>query len=107
MELTENPQKILKENERIFTTWFETWFTSHVPKLLQQPKWFRTERDIKIGDIVLFLKQEGPIISNNYQYDMIHEIIQSKDAIIRNIVVKYRNHNETLIDLQQGQFESL
>ena len=25
---------------------------------------------------------------------MIHEIIQSKDGIIRKVVVKYRNHNE-------------
>ena len=94
MEVTGNPQKILKENKQIFTTWFETWLISHVPKLLQQPKWFRTERDIKICDIVLFLKQEGSIISNNYQYGMIHEIIQSKDGIIRKVVVKYCNHNE-------------
>ena len=42
----------------------------------------------------LFLKQEGSTISNNYQYGMIHEIIQSKDGIIRKVVVKYRNHNE-------------
>ena len=94
MEVTGNPQKILKENKQIFTTWFETWLISHVPKLLQQPKWFRTERDIKICDIVLFLKQEGSIISNNYQYGMIREIIQSKDGIIQKVVVKYRNHNE-------------
>ena len=94
MEVTGNPQKILKENKQIFTTWFETWLISHIPKLLQQPKWFHTERDTKICDIVLFLKQEGSIISNNYQYGMIHEIIQSKDGIIQKVVVKYRNHNE-------------
>ena len=38
MEVTGNPQKILKENKQIFTTWFEIWLISHVPKLLQQPK---------------------------------------------------------------------
>ena len=42
----------------------------------------------------LFLKQKGSVISNNYHYGMIHEIIQSKDGIIRKVVVKYRNHNE-------------
>ena len=33
MQVTGNLQKILKENEKIFTTWFETWLTSHVAKL--------------------------------------------------------------------------
>ena len=107
MEVTGNPQKILKENKQIFTTWFETWLISHVPKLLQQPKWFRTERDIKICDIVLFLKQEGSIISNNYQYGMIHEIIQSKDRIIRKVIVNITITMKILISLQQEQFQSL
>ena len=94
MKVTGNPQKILKENKEIFTTWFETCLTSHLPKLLQQPKWLRTEKYIKICDIALFLKQEGSVISSNYQYGMIHEIIQSKDGIIRKAVVKYRNDTE-------------
>ena len=82
MEVIGNPQKIIKENKKIFTKWFEAWLTFHVPKLMQQPKWFRTERDVKICDVVLFLKQEGSLISNNYQYGMIHEVIPSKDDVI-------------------------
>ena len=86
MEVTGNPQKILKESKQIFTTWFETWLISHVPKLLQQPKWFYTERDIKICDIALFLKQEGSIISNNYQYGMIHEIFKAKMVLFEKLL---------------------
>ena len=61
---------------------------------MQQPKWFRSERDIKICDIVLFLKQEGSILSNNYQYGMVKEIIPCRDDVIPEIVMKYRNANE-------------
>ena len=37
-----------------FTAWFECWLVSYVPKLMRQPKWFDSSRDIKKGDIVLF-----------------------------------------------------
>ena len=96
MEVTGNPLKMIKENKKIFTTLFEAWLKSHVPKLLQQPKWFRNDSDIKICDIVLFLKQEDSIVSNTYQYGMIDKIIPSRDGIIRKAVVKYRNPNENV-----------
>ena len=42
IEVTGNPDKILKENRRIFNLWFETWLISHVPRLMNHPKWFST-----------------------------------------------------------------
>ena len=60
---------------------------------MHQPKWFQSDRDIKICDVVLFIKKEGSI-SSTYQYGMVHEIIPSKDGLIRKVVVKYRNNNE-------------
>ena len=62
---------------------------------MHQLKWFRSDRDIKICDVVLFTKKEGSI-SSIYQYGMVHEIEPSKDDLIRRVVVKYRNHNESV-----------
>ena len=50
MKVTVNYQKILEENEKIYNTWFEAWLTSNVPKLTDQPKWFQSNRDVKIFD---------------------------------------------------------
>ena len=86
-------QRVIDENNRIFRTWFDVWLVSHVPKLMDQPKWFKTDRDIKICDIVLMLKQEDDFRCT-YQYGMIHELEKDKDDIIRKVQVKYRNSTE-------------
>ena len=39
MKVVGNRLKILEENKKIFNIWFETWLISHVPKLMDQPKW--------------------------------------------------------------------
>ena len=49
--------------------------------------------DIKVCDIVLFIKHESTITSK-YQYGMIHEVLPSRDGIIRKVVVKYSNDQE-------------
>ena len=91
MELS-TPSKLIESNKAIFNKWFEVWLISFVPKLMEQPKWFKSERDVKIGDVVLFLKNEG--FTNNYQYGMIHGVQRSEDGLIRKVIVKYRNANE-------------
>ena len=50
--------KTIKENENIFNAWFEIWLSCHVPKLMEQQKWYKSGLDLKEGDIVLFVKQE-------------------------------------------------
>ena len=87
-----HPSKIIDENNRIFTSWFEIWLQSHVPKLMGQQKWYKTE-EVNKGDVVLFLKQESPL-SKTYQYGMIDDIEIGKDDVVRKVTVKYRNHNE-------------
>ena len=77
-----NLSDIMKTNKRIFNTWFETWFVNHVPKLMHQPKWFQSDRDIKVCDTVLFIKHESTITSK-YQCGMIHEVLPNRDGIIR------------------------
>ena len=53
------------------------------------------DHDIKVCDIVLFVKHESTITSK-YQYGMIHEVLPSRDGIIRKVVVKYRNNQENV-----------
>ena len=92
MKVTGNYQKMLEENKKIYNTLFEAWFTSHVPKLMDQPQWFQSSRDVKIGDVLIFIKKDGSLV-NTYQYGMIHQLERNKDDLIRKVAVKYRNHN--------------
>ena len=93
VEVTNNPTRIIKDNQRIFNTWFECWIISHVPKLMHQPKWFVSDRDVKEGDIVLFQKQDN-ILCKIYQYGMVKDVRRGVDYKIRQVIIKYRNANE-------------
>ena len=90
---TNNHNKILEENKLIFDTWFENWLLSHVPKLIDQPKWFKNDEALRKGDIVLLLKEEK-MLSSSYQYGMVESVIKSKDGLIRKAEVRYHNNNE-------------
>ena len=90
---TGHHEKLIEENERIFNAWFENWLVSHVLKLMDQPKWFKTDRDLAVGDIVLFLKNEDDF-RGKYQIGMVHDIERTRDGVIRKVWVSYRNHQE-------------
>ena len=46
--VTRDAQKILQANIDIFTVWFESWLISYVPRLMEHPKWFKSDRDTKV-----------------------------------------------------------
>ena len=93
MMATNDPEKLLFINEKLFNTWFERWLISHVPKLMHHPKWFQPDRDVNAGDVILFLKQENQL-SSTYQYGMISDLSRSSDDKIRKATVRYRNSTE-------------
>ena len=93
MMVINNPEKFLFTNEKLFNTWFECWLISYVPKLMHHPKWFQTDRDVKVGDVILFSKKENQL-SSTYQYGMIPDLPRSSDDKIRKVTVRYRNSTE-------------
>ena len=95
MKVTGNPNRILEENRKKFNSCFKAWLISHVPRLMNHPKWFSTDHDINICDTVLFLKQDG-VLSNSYQYGMVNEIIPSKDCVVRKVIVQYRKNQQNV-----------
>ena len=95
MKVVGNHLKVLEKNKKIFSVWFETWLMSQVPKLMEQPKWFRSDRDVKICNVFLFTKNEGSVV-NTYQYGMVHEMELSRDGLTRKVVIKYRNSSENI-----------
>ena len=90
-----NPRKIIDDNRKIFQSWFENWLLTHVPKLINQQKWFRSDDQLSVGDIVLFLKNDS-VLSSTYQYGMIVNLEQSNDGIVRRVVIKYKNSSENV-----------
>ena len=92
MIVTSHPDKILDENAKIFQSWFGNWLISYVPKLINQPKWYQTEYHIKVGDIILFTKDECN--SPMYQYGIVKSTQPGEDGLVRKAIIRYRNSNE-------------
>lgn len=91
--VTEDPSKLLKVNTKVYDAWFENWLQNHVPKLMDQKKWFDHKRDLKVGDVVLFTKMDS-CISKHYTYGMIVGVETGDDGHVRKVNVQYQNQNE-------------
>ena len=88
-------RRIIESNDKIFESWFKKWLISYVPKLIKKPKWFVTERNLCVGDVVLFLKSEQEL-DRIYQYGIVTATVQSRDGTIRLVEVEYQNLGENI-----------
>ena len=95
LTVSNNAKTFLKCNEQIFNVWFENWLITHVTKLMHQPKWFDNQRDVKEGDVIFFMKNDGALKST-YHFGKIKKIERSQDNRIRKVTIAYRNHNESI-----------
>ncbi len=86
--------KLIEQNNKLFQVWFKAWLISYVPALMFQPKWFCSDRDSKVGDVVLFLKSDKEF-EKIYQYGIITDVKVSRDKRIREIEIGYQNVNES------------
>ena len=93
--LSNDVKKIVQSNEEIFKVWFKSWLISYVPTLVPKPKWFETNTNISIGDIVLITKSEKEF-ENLYQYGIVIALHKSKDNLVRSVDVQYQNHTENV-----------
>ena len=93
--LSHDVKKIVEKNNQIFSGWFNSWLISYVPTLMESPKWFKNDRNIAEGDVVLFSKSEKEF-ENLYQYGVVTSVSFSKDGRIRKVEVEYTNPSENV-----------
>ena len=86
-------KKLIEKNANIFNAWFRAWLVSYVPSLIERPKWHRSDKNMNVGDVVLFLKSEKEF-NMQYQYGIVSAVHESKDGHIRKVDIEYKNHNE-------------
>ena len=56
--------------------------------MLHQPKWFNSDKDLMVGDLVYFLKQDSKLASK-WILGMVEEISKGRDGVLREVTVKY------------------
>ena len=93
IRLPANRQEQLRAVEEVYDAWFKVWKESYLPKLLFKPKWYKSDTDLKVGDLVWFIKEESKL-SNDFTMGMVEQVNTGKDGLIRRVVVKYYNNKE-------------
>ena len=92
--LVNDHKKMIKKNADIFRAWFKAWLESYLPTLMERSKWHKTDREMKVGDIVLFLKSDKEF-DEQYQYGIISKTLPDPvDGHVRKVDVTYKNHSE-------------
>lgn len=92
--VSNDTSKIILQNQNVYNTWFELWLTTHVPGLIAKPKWFKSESNLKKGDVVLFTKQDS-VLCSTYQFGIVDSVELSRDGKVRKVNVRYQNAGES------------
>ena len=95
IRLPKDRMEILGRVCQMYDSWFKVWAESMVPKLMYTPKWFKTDEDLKKGDLVYFPKEEA-LGGGRWIMGMVDEMRRGRDGRIRVVYVKYRNAGETI-----------
>lgn len=93
----EKPKRLLKQMEQVKKAWWDVWKSEMLSEFIPgNSKWTKTGRQPKVGDICIFLKKgsESAIGSNVWKIGRVVEVEVSKDGLIRNVIMEYKNHNE-------------
>ena len=95
IKLPKSRMDLLSKVEETYLAWFKIWLETLVPKLMYTPKWFKTDQELKKGDLVYFRKKESGL-DGKWVIGMVEDIERGRDNIIRMVNVKYFNgHNKT------------
>ncbi len=93
LTVVDDYSKILASNMEIFKAWFKAWLVECVPELIKMTRWFKTDEELKVGDVVLFLKSDK-VFDTQYQYGLVKDTYPSRDGKVRKAEVWYQNHTE-------------
>ena len=64
----------------------------YVSTLIDWLKWLTSDNEVRVGDVVPFLKTEKEF-EKDYQYGIVHTVQVARDGHIRVVEVEYQNHN--------------
>ena len=93
--LVNDHKRLIEKNANIFRAWFKSWLVSYLPSLMERSTWHKTDREMQVGDVVLFLKSDREF-DMQYQYGIISGTYPDPDdGHVRKVDVTYRNHTES------------
>ena len=93
----------LEAISKMYKAWFNIWAQTYVPRLIYQPKWFQTDRDLVVGDMVYFQRRDQAVGEPKWTLGIVEELEKGKDGIARKATIKYCNSSEQRLSLVKNK----
>ena len=71
VRLSTDNNKMMKDVQKRTEAWFKIFKDSCVPRLVLQQKWYRTVKDLAVGDLVFFRKTESELGDGDWTVGMV------------------------------------
>lgn len=95
----DGPSRLMEQMETVFKAWWEVWKDERLVDYIPQPgKWTESKGEIKVGDVVIFLKSDKDQTLGDPVWKMgrVKELELSADGVARTAIVEYKNSTETV-----------
>ena len=89
----------MEQMENVYRAWWQVWKDERLLDYIPQPgKWAESNGDIKVGDLVIFLKTDKDQTLGDPIWKMgrVKELENSSDGLPRTAIVEYKNSTETV-----------
>ena len=86
-------QELLGHVDKLYAGWFRIFKDTVVPRLINQPKWFKVEKDLREGDVVYF-KKDDSVLGSVWTIGEVDQIVVGRDGHVRRAIIKYFAVNE-------------
>ena len=95
--------------QKLYTAWYKVWADTLLVKLLRetQPKWFKSDLDLQVGDFVYFRKNEASAFKGPWSLGQVAEALVGPDLAVRRASIRYFNAGETTAQFTDRSVRSL
>ena len=93
------PSRLMDQMENVYKSWWTVWKNEKLLDYIPQPKkWQKNNGDVKIGDVVIFLKSDKDQTLGEPRWKMgrIKDVETSKDGLVRVVIIEYKNSTESI-----------
>ena len=90
--------ELLARVNETYDSWYKIWAETMVPKLLFKPKWFKTEKELKVGDLVYFPRADNKL-DKKWIMGVVDSVERGRDGLIRMVDIRYKNASQSVFQL--------
>ena len=91
--------RLIAQMDAVTKSWWAAWKQEKLVDFIPQPsKWVKSNENVGVGDLVIFLKADTDKSFGTEVWRMgrVKEVEVSRDKLVRVVIIEYKNHGESV-----------